>query len=69
GPGISGDDQKRLFQKFQQLDGSDTRVVGGTGLGLAISKSIIEQHGGQVEVASELGRGSTFTFVVPWAAL
>ncbi|WP_375771777.1 response regulator [Archangium gephyra] len=62
GPGIPLDQRARLFGKFQQLDGSDTRNKGGTGLGLAISQAIVEQHGGRIEVHSEPGQGATFTF-------
>jgi signal transduction histidine kinase len=65
GPGISEDDQKKLFQEFQQADSSTTKKKGGTGLGLAISKKIIEMHGGTVELKSKLGEGSTFSFVLP----
>ena len=56
---------KRLFGKFQQLDGSDRRQRRGTGLGLAISKAIIEQHGGRIGVQSQVGVGSTFWFELP----
>ncbi|WP_224372257.1 ATP-binding protein [Hyalangium versicolor] len=65
GPGIPSEKHARLFGKFQQLDSSDTRSKGGTGLGLAISQAIVEQHGGHIEVHSEIGRGSTFTFAIP----
>jgi PAS domain S-box-containing protein len=62
GEGIAQKDLKNLFKLFQQLDSSDTRQRGGTGLGLAISRSLVELHGGQIGVTSELGKGSTFWF-------
>ncbi len=65
GPGISADDQSKLFQEFQQADNAITKKKGGTGLGLAISKRIIEMHGGRIWVESQLGHGSTFAFTLP----
>ena len=64
GPGIPKEKLGLLFGKFQQVDGSDTRAKGGTGLGLAISKAIVLEHGGAVEVASDVGQGATFAFTV-----
>lgn len=65
GPGIQSEDQKRIFEEFQQVDSSSTRKKGGTGLGLSISKKIIELHGGRLWVESELGKGSVFRFTLP----
>ncbi|MGD9685003.1 MAG: sensor histidine kinase [Candidatus Obscuribacterales bacterium] len=65
GPGIASSDQSKLFQKFRQLDASDTRKKGGTGLGLAISKSLVEMHGGVIGLDSKLGTGSCFWFEIP----
>ena len=67
GRGIPPDKVGLLFQKFQQLDGGNTRKVRGTGLGLAIVKALVEMQGGRVRVESEVGVGSTFTVTVPIA--
>ena len=62
GIGIARENQDRLFQSFEQSDGSIRRKYGGTGLGLAISKHIVEMHGGTIWVDSKKGQGSTFSF-------
>ena len=62
GIGISPEQQRLLFQSFQQAEASTTRRFGGTGLGLSISKSIVEMMGGNIWVQSELDKGSTFVF-------
>jgi two-component system, OmpR family, phosphate regulon sensor histidine kinase PhoR len=67
GIGIPQADQERIFERFYRVDSARAREVGGTGLGLAIAKHLVEAHGGQIEVQSELGRGSTFSFRLPAA--
>jgi PAS domain S-box-containing protein len=65
GIGISAEDQARLFEKFYRVKSKETEDIPGTGLGLAITKTIIEKHSGRIWVDSELGKGSTFTFLLP----
>ncbi len=64
GPGLEPEDARRLFQRFSQVDASNTRQHGGTGLGLAISKGLAEMMGGQIGLKSTKGRGSVFWFTV-----
>jgi PAS domain S-box-containing protein len=65
GIGIKNEDLERLFVEFQQLDASAAKRYPGTGLGLALTKRIVEAHGGHVQVQSVLGKGSTFSAVLP----
>jgi PAS domain S-box-containing protein len=68
GIGIAADQQERIFQAFQQIDGSISRHYGGTGLGLAITRQLVEVLGGEVSVQSELGHGAIFTVRLPIGA-
>ena len=65
GPGIPPERQREVFEKFQQLDTGVAREHEGTGLGLAIARELTRLIGGEIELESELGRGSTFSLVVP----
>jgi signal transduction histidine kinase len=65
GAGIPTTDLERIFERFYRVDKARSRDTGGTGLGLAIVRHVAESHGGVVEVASELGSGSTFTVRLP----
>ncbi len=65
GVGVPPEQQERLFQRFSQGDGSTTRRFGGLGIGLALAKEVIQAHGGDVWVESQLGKGSTFGLWLP----
>lgn len=65
GVGMTQEDLNVIFERFSQVDGSSTRRAGGTGLGLTITKQLVEMHGGEINVSSELGKGSTFSISLP----
>lgn len=65
GRGIPAEKLETIFERFQQVDASDSRKKGGTGLGLAICRHIVEQHRGKIWVESVYGEGSTFYFTIP----
>lgn len=65
GLGISNEEQARIFERFYRVERPETSDIQGTGLGLAIVKSVVDRHNGRVWVKSELGKGSTFSFVLP----
>jgi PAS domain S-box-containing protein len=65
GLGVAAEEQKRIFEAFEQADGSVTRKFGGTGLGLAISRQLVELMRGTMDLTSEAGRGSRFSFRIP----
>jgi signal transduction histidine kinase len=67
GIGIKRDDLERIFDKFYRVSDNLVHNVKGSGLGLSIARQIIEAHGGMITVASEIGRGSTFTIHLPYA--
>ena len=66
GIGISEENQKIIFEEFRQIDGTNSRKYGGTGLGLSISQKISNLLNGKLELSSEAGKGSTFTFTIPF---
>ena len=66
GPGLSAEDQKRIFERFYRADSFRVRIEGeGSGLGLSIVDAVMKAHGGTVSVNSEMGKGSTFTLFFP----
>lgn len=65
GEGLRPEDQERVFERFYRVDAARSRQTGGTGLGLSIVKHVVENHGGEVTVWSQLGKGSTFTVRLP----
>lgn len=65
GPGIAREHLPRLTERFYRVDGSRSRDTGGTGLGLSIVKHVVQRHGGELDIQSEPGRGSTFRLLFP----
>jgi signal transduction histidine kinase len=68
GIGIAEEDQARLFEPFFRTDRSRTRATGGLGLGLTLARRVVEQHGGTLTIASELGHGTCATVRLPVAS-
>jgi signal transduction histidine kinase len=68
GIGIPAEAQPRVFDRFYRVDKSRARTMGGAGLGLSIAQWIVEVHGGEINLVSSPGYGSTFTIVLPVAS-
>jgi two-component system phosphate regulon sensor histidine kinase PhoR len=69
GPGIAREHLPRITERFYRVDTSRSRETGGTGLGLSIVKHVVQRHGGEIEVSSEPGQGSTFRLIFPASRL
>ena len=65
GVGIPSQDVPRIFERFYRVDKARSRRVGGTGLGLSIVRHVVERMDGRIRVESQLGKGSTFTIILP----
>jgi two-component system phosphate regulon sensor histidine kinase PhoR len=65
GIGVAREHLPRLTERFYRVDGSRSRDTGGTGLGLAIAKHVVQRHGGEIDIRSELGKGSSFRLLLP----
>ena len=66
GIGIKQENLERIFNPFEQIEGSTSRKYQGTGLGLSLTKNLVEMHGGKIWVESEgVGKGSAFSFIIP----
>ncbi len=66
GPGLTEEDKHRIFSRFYQVESSQTRKHGGAGIGLTLASELVRLHGGQLDVESELDKGSRFFFTLPW---
>ncbi len=67
GPGIPREFQERVFERFFRLDPARSRAQGGTGVGLTVAKGLVEAMGGRIWLTSEVGKGTTFCFTLPFA--
>jgi signal transduction histidine kinase len=66
GEGIKAEELPNIFERFYRVDKSRTRATGGSGLGLTIAKRLVEAHGGRIDVESQWGKGTRFTFTLPF---
>ena len=66
GTGITEADQKHLFERFQRIEGAQRRSHEGSGIGLALVRELVDMHGGTIEVTSQIGRGTTFSILLPF---